>query len=335
MPQTPQTRHIANKRLVAELHSALDAASPEATDGIWKAALAPDAVFHTVHPLNDLDGAAAVSEALWRPLRQAIPDLERRPYALMAGRFEDADWVCALGLLEGAFQHPFLGIGATEGLVGLRFGEFYRIVEGRIAEVYAIYDLIDLMRQAGVNPLPAAPAGVPAIFPAPAPQDGLRFQAAPEAETARSLALVEEMIFGLKRYDQADLNSMGMERFWDPRMLWYGPGGVGANRGLAGFQRYHQQPFLAAFPDRVGGNHKARFADGAYVASTGWPSIHATHVGPWLGVPGRNNPITQRVMDWWRREGDLLKENWVFIDVPHVLLQSGYDVFEALRAAGA
>jgi hypothetical protein len=56
-------------------------------------------------------------------------------------------------------------------------------------------------------------------------------------------------------------------------------------------------------------------------------SIAATHAGPWLGVPGTGRQITMRVMDWWRREGDALKENWVFIDVPHVMLQSGHDIF--------
>ena len=30
---------------------------------------------------------------------------------------------------------------------------------------------------------------------------------------------------------------------------------------------------------------------------------------------------------WWRREGDLLVENWVLVDIPHVLLQMGYDLF--------
>jgi hypothetical protein len=30
-----------------------------------------------------------------------------------------------------------------------------------------------------------------------------------------------------------------------------------------------------------------------------------------------------RVMDFWRREGNLLAENWVFIDLPDLLLQMG------------
>ena len=36
-----------------------------------------------------------------------------------------------------------------------------------------------------------------------------------------------------------------------------------------------------------------------------------------------------------RREGDLLVENWVFVDVPHVLLQMGFDVFAEREFAAA
>jgi predicted ester cyclase len=321
---------LARKRFLLSFNRALDAASGAALLPIVREHAHTDVVMHTVHPLNDLHGPEAIVDQLLAPAAEALPDRERRTYAVMAGRFADADWVCTLGVYQGTFTRPWLGIAPTSGLINLRFGEFYKLVDGRIAEVFAIYDLIDFMRQAGINPLPEAPAGAADIFPAPMTGDGVQLAEAPAEATGRSLALVEAMIFGLKQYDQTDLRSMGMERFWSPTMVWYGPGGVGANRGIAGFQRFHQQPFLAAFPDRVGGNHKARFADGDYVASTGWPSIHATHVGPWLGVPGRNNPITMRVMDWWRCEGELLKENWVFIDVPHVLLQSGYDVFAQL-----
>ena len=39
-----------------------------------------------------------------------------------------------------------------------------------------------------------------------------------------------------------------------------------------------------------------------------------------------------RVCDWWRREGDLLMENWVFVDIPNAMLQFGVDVFEPQRA---
>jgi hypothetical protein len=55
--------------------------------------------------------------------------------------------------------------------------------------------------------------------------------------------------------------------------------------------------------------------------------VRATHLGDYLGAPATNKPITMRVADWWRREGDLLRENWVMIDLPELLLQMGVDVF--------
>ncbi len=38
-----------------------------------------------------------------------------------------------------------------------------------------------------------------------------------------------------------------------------------------------------------------------------------------------------RVMDFWRRDGDRFRENWVLIDIPELLLQMGFDMFTRLR----
>lgn len=46
-----------------------------------------------------------------------------------------------------------------------------------------------------------------------------------------------------------------------------------------------------------------------------------------LGQPSNGERLFMRVCDWWRRDGDLLVENWIFVDIPHVLLQMGYDIF--------
>ena len=122
-----------------------------------------------------------------------------------------------------------------------------------------------------------------------------------------------------------------MERFWHPHMMWYGPAGIGSCRQLKGFQDVHQRAFLGAFPDRRGGDHKARLGDGAYVGSTGWPSVRATHLGPWQGQAATGRKISMRVMDFWRREDNLLRENWVFIDMIELLLQMDIDVMGALN----
>jgi len=321
---------IAHKRLITRYYRALDLAGPAELADVVCEFHAPGAPYRAVHPINDLAGPAEIAEQLLSPLRVAIPDLQHRPYIVMAGHSRDADWVCVTGVMEGAMVRPWLGIPPTGGLINLRFGAFHRIESGRIAESIVIHDIIDLMLQAGLSPLPTR-ALAPSIFPPPISQDGLGRASEDPEQSADSLAQVDAMIAGLMSYDGKHLESMGQERFWSPNMLWYGPGGIGSTWGLSGFQTFHQRPFLEAFPDRVGGNHRARFADGPYVASTGWPSIRATHSAPWLGVPGASNPITMRVMDWWRCEDGMLKENWVFIDIPHVLLQSGHDVFDCLK----
>lgn len=55
-----------------------------------------------------------------------------------------------------------------------------------------------------------------------------------------------------------------------------------------------------------------------------------THAGPYLGAPATDRAITMRVMDWWREEDGLLAENWVLIDLPHLFLQMGVDLFAPL-----
>ncbi|GIT08388.1 MAG: hypothetical protein CM1200mP30_20180 [Pseudomonadota bacterium] len=49
----------------------------------------------------------------------------------------------------------------------------------------------------------------------------------------------------------------------------------------------------------------------------------------WLGIKAKGQQFTCRVSDWWRREGEVLVENWVFVDLIDMLKQLDYDVFEA------
>jgi predicted ester cyclase len=199
------------------------------------------------------------------------------------------------------------------------------VVDGRIAEARILLDLVDLARQAGCPLLPTSP-GRDILVPGPRTADGLQRALCDPALGQASFDLVMAMIGGLGRYDKSDLKSMGMTRFWHPDMMWYGPCGIGTTRSIAGFEQHHQRPFLTAIPDRKGGNHRARFGDGAYVASTGWPSIHATHTGPYLGVAATGRPVQMRVMDWWRAQDGLLTENWVLLDLPHFFLQMDVDL---------
>ncbi len=298
--------------------------------------LAPDVAWHVGHPIEVLHGPQAVAENFFAPLTRAFPDIERRTDLFFAGHWDGrldgggGCWVSCSGHYLGNFRADWLGIAASGEPAALRFGEFYRVVDGRIAEARVLLDIVDLARQTGRRILPPS-SGLELLVPGPRGHDGLLRDGRDAQEGAASLALVESMIGGLMRYDQANLKSMGMRAHWHEEMMWYGPGGIGTSRGLGGFERHHQRPFLHAFPDRKGGNHRARIAEGAFVASTGWPSVRATHGGDYLGVPASQAAIQMRVMDWWRCADGLLTENWVLIDLPHLMLQMGVDLLARLR----
>lgn len=293
----------------------------------------PDFELNAAHPINQQHGAVGFFSAFWLPLKQAVPDIERSPYILMASQFKEQDWLSSTGYFNGTFTGDWLGIPATGEPVQIHFGDFWRMEGDKIIECVMIVDIPDVMRQAGYAVLPPD-RGVPGYVPAPYAGDGMMLNTdADAAETAHSIALVEAMIFeGLMAYDGQNLSSMNMVKYWDHNMRWYGPAGIGKAHSLKEFEDFHQIPFLHAFPDRRGGNHKARVAEGLYVGSTGWPSIQATHAGEYLGAAATNKRITMRVMDWWRREGDTLLENWVFIDLIDLFLQFDVDLFERMTA---
>ncbi len=348
------------KRSVGEALRNLALAPVDALRSAATTIFSMDATCAGSHPINHLVGVEEIVEQLLIPMKIAMPDLERRDDILVAGHFAGEDWVSATGYYYGTMVEDWLGLPASNHWLQVRFGEFYRLVDGRVVDCYLLFDVLDVLRQLGLNPMPRA-RGIEGLVPGPATQDGLMFTRHDAQESRKSADLVDAMIIeGLLSYDRIDNASIGMERFWHPNMMWYGPAAIGSTRGLQGFLRHHQHPWQEAFPDYAqepagidatagvtglqayhehawqrnqahykGGKEIVRLADGNYVSWSGWPGIHATHTGADLfGMPASGRPFTVRVMDFWRRDGDLLSENWVLIDMPHLLQQLGVDVFE-------
>lgn len=298
--------------------------------------VAPDALWRVASPVGDLTGAEAVAEGWFAPLAAALPGWRRRDELVIGGLSSTGSgrWVATLGHYVGTFERPLWGVAPSGRLVFLRVGEFYRIAEdGRIAEARLLPDIPDLSRQAG-RPLFPPMLGTEMLFPGPATHDGVLPQGADRSSA--SLRLVEAMLTDLRAYTPGTFESRGQTGpggYWAEDMLWYGPAGIGANFRYDGFQRDHRAPFLTAFPDRVGGNHFARFGDGDYVASGGWPSMTMTHLGPYLGVAATGRPLTLRVMDFWRCEGGRIAENWVLLDLIDLFAQMGRDVLACASGA--
>ncbi len=304
---------------------------------------AEGATINVVHPFNDLIGPEGYLTHFINILAKAFDGLHRRDRILMGGAFSDDDtdevsnWVSATGHYAGHFENDLLGIRATGQLTYLRFGEFHRIENGKAAESYIFLDLPELMIAAGQWPIANGPGlerGYTSYLPGPALGDGILLAESDPEESTRSFHLVTDMLLNLATPDER------WRPYWHDNMLWYGPAAFGAFIGIDRFASF-QVPFEDAFEGWAGGlkpgsptRHFTRFGDGLYTCSGGWPSVSGIQRAPFMDQPATNKMLFMRVCDWWVREGDLLTENWVFVDIPDVLMQMGYDVFEKIRSAG-
>ena len=324
------TDHAAHRALIAPLRAAM-------YDGIGvrdalAAVLADDAVVHMCAPFGEIIGAEYF-DTVYAPLTAAMPDVERRDWIVMAGADDHGnDWVGCGGHYVGLFARPFRDIPPTQRIAHMRFHEYYRIKEGKIVEIQAIWDIPELMIQAGVWPMSPS-TGREFCVPGPATCDGLA--AHDPSLSAGAKQHVVDMLAALVRHPREPVEAMELPQFWSDKMSWYGPAGIGTARGIDGFRQHHQIPFLNAMPDRGQADADLTFhffGDGNYVAVTGWPNMvqTITHDG-WLGIAPSGQKVTMRSLDFWRIENGKIRENWVLLDLIDIYAQIGVDVFARMR----
>jgi len=337
---------LKNKRHLYETLYALAAAGPDRLREHLEVAYHPNASWRGSHPLNEMMGLDNIEETIWRPLIHSFPDLERRDLILIGGPYEGRDYVAALGHYCGTFREDWLTIPATGKPVYLRYGEVHQVENGRIVQSTCLWDLLDLIRQAGFWPI-APSLGVESMWPGPITADGIVLTKQDPEVSAASIAQTLAMHKTLADYNDLDhlgregLLAMPQKDHWHPKMMWYGPSGIGTTRGLGGFVDDHQLPFRLAFPNRKGGGqitdmtkggHYIQLGDGKYSVTGGWPSVRAMHLGgDFLGTGPTGKEVTMRVMDFYLHHEGKIRENWVPIDIIELLLQMGIDVIARLQ----
>lgn len=313
-----------NRETIRRYWTELDASSPEKLPGIVRTYTRNDIEWRGPQPFNDIRGVDGLIETLWIPLRQSFPDLRRCYDVLLAGSFRDQNWVSATGCFEGTFEEDWLGIVATGEKTQIRYGEIMSLVKGKIVKTYFLLDLLDVMQQGGYDLGWDAPA-IEGLRPPVKFGSGILNTVQEPAETRQTLRLIESMLFGLVRKDQP------MSLYWDEKMTWNSPSGVGTARNLQEFlERIHSE-FLRGISGAWGGSHNVRYAEGRFAVSSGWPSLVAVHDGFFLGQEPTGQTLRWRIMDFWERKDDLLITNWVHIDMIDIFMQMGIDVFERYR----
>ena len=321
------------KAVVRDLYAAMQGADGATIGGILAAHTAPDWHWRGMHPFYERRGAADVAAAFWGPLLTSLSRLQRREDIFFAGdnTVGEGVWVVSMGHLMGLFDAPWLGIVETRKMVFLRYCEFNRVVDGKISETMLHVDIPHLMVQAGQNPFPPQTAAQ-LVQPGPMTHDGLLFEAQKAEEGAATLNAIEAMITDIGTWQGKLPLEQELARTWHDDMIWWGPTGIGATYTIERYAKQHSGPFRAAFYDRSGTGHVARLAEGQFGGFFGWPNFTAKQRGGFMGMPESTKDCEFRVIDIYRRDGDKLAENWIFIDMLYWLMQQGDDVLA--RMAG-
>ncbi|CAK8997985.1 unnamed protein product [Durusdinium trenchii] len=326
---------LSAKRLVWDFHEKLETCCVSEVQKILDEYVLDPAtyVFRCVHPFRELRGTSAAAQ-FWKPLKQSFQRMQWRSDILIAGQNSVGSglWVLSMGHFMGLFDTDWLGLRATRQLQTLRYAEFSEVsvTSKKVVQTGLFLDIVGLMQALGMNPLPPS-TGVNFCYPGPRTHDGLHLKDnAPEKEGLQTQALVDRMIDDLSQQNHSfTFDPSILRRSWHENMTWYGPAGIGATSSIERYQEQHQLPFRAQLADKRFHGHQVRIAEGNYAAYFGWPmNLTNTNQGGFLGLPGGKPDAPMQVVDVYRREGEKLAENWVFIDLLHYLKHQGVDVLE-------
>ncbi|UWQ15106.1 ester cyclase [Aliiroseovarius sp. M344] len=321
----------AEKQLVRDYNAQLDAASVDDMKAVQERFIAPKYLWRGFHPFHEIRDPQNVVDRFWSPLKIALTHMQRRIDVFMAGENSieghGGVWVVSMGHLMGLFDQPWLGIPPTGKIAMLRYCEFHRVEGGKITETAMFFDIPHLMMQAGLQPFPPQTAAH-LVQPGPMTHDGLMYDEQDPKEGHKTLAAIDHMVNDIKTWRGGVEEPLvdELRRSWNEDMIWWGPAGIGATYTIERYAQQHSGPFRAGLKDRTFNGHICRIAEGHYGGFFGWPNLTLTPSGGFMGMPATGKPGDMRVIDIYRRDGDKLTENWIFIDLLHFWNMQGIDV---------
>jgi predicted ester cyclase len=324
----------AAKDVVRRYYEELAQADSETVAEIISRHVGSDYRWRGMHPFNEQSGASAVAEAFWSPFLASFAPVQRRTDVFIAGinnaKEDGAVWVMTMGHLLGLFDQSWLGIPPTGKIAMLRFAEFHRTESGKIVETALFCDIIHLMLQAGLVPLPPQ-TGAHLVQPGPSTHGGLLYGDQDPSTGIATRDLIRRMISDIQNVGKFARREDELRHHWHEDMIWWGPAGIGASYTIPRYLKQHAEPFRAHLHDRTFHGHLAFVAEGDFGGFFGWPNLSMKHIGGYLGLPASKARGEMRVVDVYRRQDDKLAENWVFIDMLHFLKCQGLDLLERIR----
>ena len=324
------------KKIVLDYYKSLDTAQGDDITKVLKKYISEDYIWRGFHPFNEITDTKEVSEIFWQPFRHAFKNIQRRMDIFIAGKNQidgfESVWVVSMGHLMGLFDNEWLGIAPSRKMALLRYCEFNKIVNGKITETAMFFDIPHVMLQVGLNPFPPQ-TGAHLVQPGPMTHEGLLFEEQDIEEGEKTLASINFMIEDIKGWKHTGKIPLvdELRASWNEDMIWWGPAGIGSSYTIERYAEQHSGPFRAGFKDRISNGHLCKLAEGNFGGFFGWPNLTLTPTGGFMGMPASEKPGDMRVIDMYRREGDKLSENWIFIDLLHFWNQQGVDILDRMK----
>ena len=339
---TPEQNYNNKQKIKHYLKTTLHSGK-EKIDENLKEFFSEDVKVKCFYPLNEFSGITKFKDNYWLPLFEAFPDIERREQVLIGGTFLDKIQIGSISTLSGTFKKPWLGIKPNYKMINLKCCEIHELKKDKIVETHILIDVLDLIFQIGAYPINPS-RGAEGCWLPPINTDGVNFfeknQEVSKLSLQQSLVMQRSLNIKpeLKNLTDDELRMKLIDHpqkeYWHEKMIWYGPSGIGTARSLEGFVDYHQLPFRKTFKERnywkLG--HYCEIGDGKFSLTAGWHSIQAKYgSNDWLGYSAEGKTVTMRVMDFYHHDEGKIRENWVPIDIVHILKQIDIDVFELIK----
>ena len=334
-----KAKNQKNKAIVWNYWQRMNSARLQEIPKICKKVFHKNVNWNGSQPLNQIRGVDSVITQFWEPLLNSFPDIKRVPHILIGGLSENEEWVSGYGYFTGTFVHDWLGIPATGKKTNINFGQFFVMREGKIVESYVIFDMLSVMKQAGFQVLPPAygQEGGKVLKPS---SNGILLTEQDDLESRKTLQLIDAMASSMGWYnrsrDMENMETMQHHHFWHPDFHWMGPTGIGSSHTIEEYKDFHQRPWVIGFGDREinekpGGRFMGFYGEGQFGALGIWDSKFSVHHGEYQGIPATKKMMTLRDFDWYRRDGDLLVQNWIPIDLIDLFLQMDIDLFDRMH----
>ena len=323
------------KNLVLNFYNALQSCKDEQLLEVLSKYCSDNILWRGFHPFNEIYGLKNLYLKFWQPYRSSFTNFQRRMDIFFAGintiSTNKEIWVVSMGHLMGLFDRHWLNIKSTKKIAMLRYCEFCKVENGQITEVAMFFDLPHLMLQAGIKPFPQETA-ISLVQPGPILNNGLMFKKQNANKGYKTMKIINNMINDViiwKNFDKKKIIKE-LKKSWNEDMIWWGPTGIGSTFTIERYVDQHVEPFRKNFIKRTLNGHICKLSEGYFGGFFGWPNLILTPTKKFMGLDTKKKSSEMRVIDIYRREGNKLSENWVFIDFLHFWKIQGLDILKRL-----